>query len=317
MQANRYKVTQIWAGDKGIADDQFRLPPVVLRFDGAGYSFVRSPDGIIYLTNEKFILKTNENTKSSTILQYLKAGEYWKGIGLSNERLYGIAWTPNGDVLFIMDKHGNVLHQYNIESSDNRKRHLHGTPPLWVAASQQGTLYVAGFGSDTEKYMVRPAVLQRLDSRGRLQMRWTGITGAAMDDKGRVYVSGWQNRNGELRAARFPTELDKRYWRLIGVDRRGYFYWHKNSKLKASDCFVLSSSWIARSDMNGRLDWQIELNGPTGVLAKYDPCLSVYLGWGGQWIEVDWEGIIRVFGINQDTVSRSVGLYQLDMEHSK
>lgn len=97
-----------------------------------------------------------------------------------------------------------------------------------------------------------------------------------------------------------PPELDPHHWSLVGLDAKGLLYWRSLRLVReqvSGKSIAVALTRVACSDKDGRLLWQLELDGSQGVLARIDPHLAIY---AEGWLEIAEDGVLWVFATHLD-----------------
>jgi|FaiFalDrversion2_1042247.scaffolds.fasta_scaffold05255_2 hypothetical protein len=311
IQSPRVRTTVIWLGDKGRLPHQIEAPPVTYKLDGSGHAFTRLSESIIFLTNERRILRIDTLNKRITVCPMV-APERSSFVGITNtgDTLYALLDGEGSTQMVVLDQAGRLIEQFPIgEPTEQGTLRVKKIPPVWVVVSPAKTILTFSFAHDIEDNPY-PFVLCEFYLTGTLKQKWEGITGVAIDKKGTLYVSGLPERVAGLQTVLPPRKLDQKSWRLVGIDKRKRLYWHRNDRFNDES---ITTGWIACSTADGTLQWQIKLSGTDGVLARHDSHLEVYLGFGGGWIEVSWEGAIYVLADNRKKIQGGVGIYKIEV----
>ncbi len=150
------------------------------------------------------------------------------------------------------------------------------------------------------------------DLEGRLVHEWTGVKGATVDEEGTLWVHGSPQPSRGVRVHRPPSDLDPVRLTLLGRDRHGRWYWERSAP-RTFEHRAYYTNRIACESAEGRLLWQIELDGPQGVLAKEEPYWHASGSTGG-WIEVEPEGTLLAFCVSRSRkMEGGVGLYRVEV----
>lgn len=304
----------VWLGDKGNLPHQFKLPPFVYKLDGVGYAFTCINRRVFFLTNEAYLLRIDTATKQTAVCP-AAAPEGGSFVGITSLKGTPYALLRDGSSTFVvvLSQVGHIQKHFQLELP--KEPEAGGiTPPVWFAISPSKTILTFSFNSDIFDDKAIPSHLREFHPTGSLKRVWDGVTGVALDDRGTLYVSGSPKVTEGLNVLLPPRELDPEVWRLVGVDKYRRFYWHRNDHNRSSEAKNgITTGWIACSTVDRRLQWQIKLTGTEGVLAKHDPELEVYLGWGGHWLQVSSEGILYILADSHRKIKDGVGIYSIEL----
>jgi len=136
-----------------------------------------------------------------------------------------------------------------------------------------------------------------------------------VSSSGEVFVSGSPLFRLGVNVVDPPAGLDANRWSLIGVDTKGQFYWRSLRLAReqvSGRSVAVSLTRVACSNQDGRLLWELELDGSKGVLARLDPHLITY---AAGWLEIAEDGTLWVFAIHLDMtrMKDTVGLYKVQV----
>ncbi len=329
-------VEVLWTGNKDCSDAYRREPPgfwvmpPCVGFDNVpGHAFVRATGNSVVVTDigdyGDRLVRVQMAVRKQKILPPLGSlGGSFAGITFLGGELYLFVMKARRDYLLIMDIEGNVLRRHEICDRQRRPCRIFGKNvgingpvyPFRVVTRLSRSLLI--LESDIWHHLCEYTLT------GVLKREWEGVTGCAVSQEGQVYASGRPYPTAGLTILKPPRELGDDSWHLLGIDNRRRLYWR--SFIKRSLSIKLSStgkvwtkSWkfnrLACSTLEGRLLWQIELDGPQGVLAHYDPYLHASGGAGGGWIEIEPSGSVLAFCVSRSgKVVGGVGFYRVNVE---
>jgi len=320
----------LWTGDKGCGLKQnrtgFWVTPPCLGFDNVpGHAFARTSDGnVFFILDMERIVRIQRSPRHHKVFPALGSLEgTMAGIACQSGKVYAFVLSSN-DQLIVLSDSGSVLEKYPVRDKRGNLRRL-----LGKQIGINGPVYPfrTMLTSSKSLLVLEPDMWQRLCEytlSGILKQEWTGVTGCAVSASGQVYVSGHPEPLSGVILATPPHGLKTDDWQLVGIDDQNRFYWRtyvkrsipiKPSSTKRS---TVAFNSLACGSLDGQLLWKIDLDGPTGVLARYDPYLHASGGSGGGWIEIEPQGAILVFGVSRsDKVKDGVGLYRVQVSTSK
>lgn len=315
----------LWTGDKDCSakpSDRagFWVMPPCVGFDNIpGHAFAHTPDRFFFFLDIERIVRVQITTREQKVFPSLGSfGGSFAGIAYLQNKVYTFVMSGSKDYLMVMDKVGTLLQRHELRDRQGKPRPLFGRRisisgpvyPFRTVATPSHSLLI-----------LEPHMWQQLCEytlSGVLKREWLGVTGCALGREGQIYVSGQPQPASGVAVAKPPRELKKGDWQLVGIDVHNRFYWRsfieRTIPIKPSSkmTWTWAFSRLACGSLDGRLFWEIALDGPDGVLARYDPYLHASGGAGGGWIEIEPEGSILAFCVSRsEKVRHGVGLYRV------
>jgi hypothetical protein len=320
----RVRTEVLWTGDKGCQYDQkpigfWAMPPCVGLDNVPGHAFASTPDrNVFFILNLERVVRIQITPREHTVFPSLGSlGGTFAGIAVQQEKVYTFVMSSK-DHLVVLSDSGALLKRYPIRDRQGNLR-----PLLGKRVSINGPVYPFRtlLTPSHSLLTLEPDMWQQLCEytlAGVLKRAWNGVTGCAVSRTGKVYVSGHPQPRSDITVVAPPRGLTTDDWQLVGIDANDRLYWRTYVKQAVPIKSSSQQSWtwafsrIACGSLDGQLFWKIELDGPAGVLARYDPYLHASGGAGGGWIEVEPEGSILVFGVSRsEKVKNGVGLYRV------
>jgi hypothetical protein len=327
------RVDCLWTGNKSSScasrrefDGFWVMPPCVGFGNIPGHVFCRIKDDTVAVAgfsgNEgSHILLVRMPDQEPKVLPSLYRWGTYFGLACHDARLYILARRNHRDYLLAANLDGSITQCYAVRDHKGNPRTIFGRErtiygPFRVAITASRTLLIS-----------EPFVWRRMCEytlTGRLIREWEGVTGYAVCPEGRVYVSGEPRPSDGLTVVKPPSNLHRSAWSLLGIDKEYRLYWRAFVKRSVSDVVPHTGKvWketyefnqLACSSLEGRLLWQVELDGPQGVLAYYDPNLHASGGVGGGWLEIEPSGSVLAFCVSRSgKVAGGVGFYRVKVE---
>jgi len=320
----------LWTGNKGCEHSHERIgfwvmPPCVAFDNVPGHAFASTHDrNVFFILDQERIVRLQITPRKYTVFPSLVSlGGSYAGIVVQQGKVYTFVLSSN-DQLIVLSDSGSLLEKYPVRDKRGNLRRL-----LGKQIGIDGPVYPfrTMLTSSKSLLVLEPDMWQRLCEytlSGILKQEWTGVTGCAVSAAGKVYVSGHPEPLSGVTLATPPHGLKTDDWQLVGIDDQNRFYWRtyvKRSipiKPSSTQRSTVAFNSLACGSLDGQLLWKIDLDGPTGVLARYDPYLHASGGSGGGWIEIEPQGAILVFGVSRsDKVKDGVGLYRVRVSTSK
>lgn len=311
----------LWLGNKECSPNRERagfwvMPPCIAFDDVPGHAFAHTPDrSLFFILDMERIVCLHIKTREQRLLPSVgSVGGTFTGIAYLQGKIYVTVSRGSKDYWLIMDERGTLLQRYEVRDSQSKSRPLFGKQIGITGPPYPFQTYLTPSPS---LLFLEPMMWRRLCEytlTGELKQEWEGVTGCAVSHSGQVYVSGTPQPATEIVGVNPPSELKGKSWHLIGMDINNRLYWRSYTRhsVPTKPKKVWAFNQVACTSLDGRLIWQIELDGPSGVLAHYDRHLHCSGGAGGGWIEIEPEGSILVFGVSRsDRIEDAVGLYRV------
>lgn len=314
----------LWTGNKGCEHIHERIgfwvmPPCVAFDNVPGHAFASTHDrNVFFILDQERIVRLQITPRKYTVFPSLVSlGGSYAGIVVQQGKVYTFVMRSK-DQLVVLNDSGALLERYSIRDKQGNLR-----PLLGKRIGINGPIYpFRTLLTPSHSLLVLEADMwQRLCEytlSGVLKREWKGVTGCAVSRAGRIYVSGHPQPSSDVISVAPPRGLKTDDWQLVGIDDHDRLYWRTYVeqaipiKPSSRQSWTWAFSWLACGSLDGQLFWTIELDGPAGVLARYDPYLHASGGAGGGWIEIEPEGSILVFGVSRsEKVKNGVGLYRV------
>jgi hypothetical protein len=314
----------LWTGNKSCKQNHERIgfwvmPPCVAFDNVPGHAFARTPDrNVFFILDQERIVRLQITPRKHTVFPSLgSVGGSCAGIVVQQGKVYTFVMRSK-DQLIVLTDSGDLLERYPLRGKQGNPR-----PLLGKRIGTNGPVYPFRtlLTPSRSLLVLEPDMWQQLCEytlSGVLKREWKGVTGCAVSRTGKVYVSGHPQPCSDVTLVVPPHGLKTDAWQLVGIDDRDRLYWRTYViqaipiKPPSRQSWTWAFNRLACGSLDGQLFWEIELDGPAGVLARYDPYLHASGGAGGGWIEIEPEGSILVFGVSRsEKVINGVGLYKV------
>ncbi|GIV09884.1 MAG: hypothetical protein KatS3mg019_1975 [Fimbriimonadales bacterium] len=278
--SDHFQIKRLWRGNKGRLPHELELPP--LSWDGAGFPFAVAQDNkTLCLCNQTYLLEWVLSPRQATIDKVIRP--------LVEADLWGITSCSEGWVV-VAHKSEEMMAVY----LDHRLRTLR-------------TVLLEGFLKD---YNLSPPLRVRWDPKDRIHLA-DDEQGITVNSLGQT-VSRWQcpygfttRADGTLLIPKpEQTPLANKMPTLLGIDRRGLYYWQVDTPRDHPLQPYIETSLVI-CDSRGTIERQFALNGDLGAIRELRAASQV------DWIEVANTGQIYVLGWTHKGLRGVVGLWRL------
>ena len=278
---NHFRVQRLWRGNKGRRPPELELPPLI--WDGTGYPFAVTRDNQkLCLCNQKHLMEWRLSTNRATLSEVVSPieADLW-GITACSEGWVIIARKSREMMAVYLDYQLRVLRTVLLKGF---LKDYNLAPPLRVRCGVDDRIHLA----DDEQGIT-------VDRQGQMVAKWQCPYGFTTLADGTLVIPE-------------PTQIPSAYRMptLLGVDRRGLFYWQvETPRNDRHQPYIVTS--IAICDSGGMVKQHDTLNGESGVISDLRSGSQV------EWIEIAITGQVYVLGWTFRGLRGAVGLWRLSV----